>query len=66
MTDQETRKDEPANGTPDATGRVQYGGGHQEGGGMVEPEEFADGGTDVLDEQHPDEPVPKPNAEPPH
>jgi hypothetical protein len=36
---------------PDDEGRIRYGGGRQEGGGMVEPEEFADGGTDVLDEQ---------------
>ena len=40
---------EPAQ--PDEQGRVRYGGGHQEGGGMIEPDEFAEGGTDVLDDR---------------
>ena len=50
------RVDEKPTTAPDEEGRIRYGGGHQEGGGMIEPDEFADGGTDVLDEtpDHPD------------
>ena len=51
MDDDRTRDRERDPAQPDAQGRIRYGGGHQEGGGMIEPDEFADGGTDVLDEQ---------------
>jgi hypothetical protein len=46
---------EQGNGNPAGDGggdggssgeELAYGGGHQQGGGMIEPEEFADGGID--------------------
>jgi hypothetical protein len=41
-TNQPERADETRAGEPDEHGRVQFGGGMQPGGGMVEPDEFDD------------------------
>jgi hypothetical protein len=75
VTEQHSRSPEPYSttddeatspeGEPVGSGHIEYGGGRQEGGGMVEPEEFPDGGTNVLEEPLPEGVPENPNAEAP-